>query len=1171
MRLGLWLALLVGGGLIGCRIGPKPLFEKVEGRDSGIRFANNLKDTDSLNAFTFTNFYNGGGVGVGDFNRDGKPDLFFTGNQESCRLYINQTQSGRPPAGTSNFKFVDVTESAGVRTNRWCTGVSVVDINQDGWDDIYVSVAAHKIMPQSRNLLFINQRTASPTFNEEAALYGLDFDGFTTQAAFFDYDLDGDLDVFLLNTAPDLQNPNYLRPATNDGTYPSTDRLYRNMTVERSKGEKEEGQSRHQPLFVDVSREAGIRYEGLGLGLVVSDVNQDGYPDLYCSNDFISSDILYLNNGDGSFSNTTRASLAHTSLYGMGIDAADINNDGRIDLMQLDMLPLDNARQKMMLSGQDYDKKELSRQPQYGYQLQYMRNMLQINTGVGQGAWGKGRGVNNPTMLPLLHAPCPTPYFSDLGLLAGVAQTDWSWATLLADFDQDGQKDMFITNGYRKNVTDKDFISFSEEFGLFGTDQAREQVRKKLLEKVPEIKLRNYAFRNRSDLTFEDVSAAWGLDELSYANGAAYADLDQDGDLDLIINNVDEEASLFRNNSRERQKNGFLSVMLDGSATNRAGIGATLTVWAGGGKQQVFEQYPVRGYLSSVGQELVVGLGTAPVADSVRVVWPGGLTEMRYRVEANQKLVFRAADAGPPPRRSAEKPNLLFSRLPDVIDYAHQESDFVDFKTTPALHKMLSRQGVAMAVGDLNGDKIDDVAVGASYRGSAGALFFGKANGQFTRADWMPNTPMEVGDILLFDADNDGDNDLLVVGGGNERPLQVTEAYQPILYLNDGRGRFEPTAALPQLAVSSQCVRAIDYDRDGDLDILIAGRQIPGQYPLPARSYLLRNESRPQGAKQEVKFTASTALYPAPNVLRFTDVTAEVAPGLTTIGMVCDALPLDVDRDGYNDLILVGEWMAPTVLKNNRGKLQRVDRKPPGGPAETHPGWWNCLAAGDFDHDGDLDLLLGNEGLNTLYRASEQEPIRVYGKDFNQDGQFDPIMGYFINGTRYPALPRETLNQQIIQFRRKYQHYADYANANFDQLFPAEELQDAFRGDVTELRSCYAENLGGGQFKLRPLPIPAQQAPVFGFLVEDFDHDGHPDALVTGNFFGNEANMGRQDASRGLLLKGDGRGGFTAIGPDQTGFSVIGDARRSYRLHTPERIITAINSGVPVVHQWRRP
>ncbi len=1099
------------------------LFQKIDADDSGVHFTNKITPNDSLNAFTFTNFYNGGGVGVGDFNNDSLPDLFFTANQVSSQLYLNEgNRDGEP------FHFRDITEAAGVSTDRWCTGVSIIDINQDGWDDIYLSVAAHKTFKNSRNLLFVNQKTKEPTFHEEAAKYGLDFDGFTTQTAFLDYDLDGDLDAFLLNSAPDLQSPNNLRPAINDGRYPSTDKLFRN----------EGRNARGQIVFKDVSQEAGIRFEGLGLGVVVSDLNDDGYPDIYCSNDFISSDILYLNNQDGTFQNVISTATAHTSLYGMGVDAADLTNDGKTDLLQMDMLPEDNFRQKQMLAGQDYDRKEMSVSPRYQYQMQYMRNNLQVNLG------------NDPVT--------GAPEFSEMGLLAGIARTDWSWATLLADLDNDGRKDVFITNGYRKNITDRDFISEAGEFDQFGSDKARMEKRDELLAQVPEIKLRNYAYRNLADrngepLQFENVSKAWGLDEANYANGAAWADLDGDGDLDLIVNNIDSEASIFQNKTEARPDNHSLTFALEGPAANHTGLGTRITVWTNGQSQQV-EHHTVRGYASSVESAVHFGLGKNNQVDSALVAWPGGKAQRLYDLTANRMVQLRYQDAESYAKPSQDQGG-TFARISiPGLEYQHQESDFVDFKQTATLHKMLSRDGFPIVVGDANGDGLDDVFVGGAYRGSASQLFLQSKAGTFQARAFPDSNQHETADAVFFDADGDGDQDLMVAYGSNERPLSAEGAYQPALFLNDGQGNFTKAipGTIPTFAVSASSVVAFDYDQDGDQDLFIAGRQVPGRYPLPARSYLLRNDSRG-------------------TVVKFADVSEAEGKALLAPGMVCEAISADLDGDAFPDLVLVGEWMPVKFFTNNKGKgfaPYAADQL-----AGTS-GWWNCVAAADLDGDGDTDFVLGNEGLNSFYQASAQKPMRIVAKDFNDDGVFDPLMGYHIRASdrgykMYPAHPRDALNQQVIQYRKKYQSYGLYAKSTFDDLFSEEDLKDAYRAEVTTLESVVLMNQGGGKFTKITLPRIAQQSPVFGIVPHDFNRDGKLDLILSGNFYPNEVHEGRQDASRGLLLLGDGKGNFTASTTTQSGLDLRGDARSSQLLETPQGLLllTSINSKGIVSHR----
>ncbi|GAB3882266.1 VCBS repeat-containing protein [Spirosoma agri] len=1102
-----WLACT----LMACQQPAPTLFEQLPSDKTHITFTNSLTPSEPLNGFTFTNFYNGGGVGIGDFNRDGFQDVLFTGNQVSCRLYLNQGKQTNDA-----FTFEDITESAGLTTNRWCSGVVVTDINQDGWPDIYVSVASHPALAHTENLLFVNQglKNGKPVFKEQAVEYGLADSAFTTQSAFFDYDLDGDLDVFLLNTAPDFQNPSHLRPIVSDGTHPSTGKLYRNEGI---------GKAGH-PVFKDVSTEAGITYDALGLGLVISDINKDGCPDIYCSNDFTSSDILYLNDGNGHFTNVIKQATAHTSMYGMGVDAADLNNDTRPDLMQLDMLPNENDRLKMMLNGQDFDRKEMSVSAPYGNQMQYMRNSLQLNLG--------NLGGHD------------APLFSEVGLMAGVAQTDWSWATLLADYDNDGWKDMYITNGYRKNVTDRDFINFNEDFSGFGTTEYNTKKRLELLDKVPEIPLAHYAFRNAGDASFTDVSSQWGLNTESFANGAAYADFDNDGDLDLVVNNVDAEALVYRNRSREQHPDQhYLTVNVAGDSANRQGIGATVTLWSGG-QLQYSELAVVRGYLSSVESALHFGLGKKTKIDSLRIQWPGGRIETRRNVPVDQALTltYRQVSA---PVQPAAKPTTkpLFSDVTRSfpIDFTHRESDFVDFKQTPAMHKLLSRSGFALAVGDVNGDGLDDCFVGGSYRGSAACLFWQNASGGFGKRPFPAQADQEATSALFFDADGDKDLDLYVVYGGNERPATEKAVYQDQLYLNNGKGDFNlsSTNALPDLSGSGSCVVACDFDHDHDLDLFVGGRQIPGQYPLPARSYLLRNDSSPQG-------------------IRFTDVTQPLCPSLMQVGLVCSALWSDYDRDGWADLLLAGEWMPLTLYKNTKGAFKAAPIQIP-----NTSGWWNSLAQGDFDHDGDLDYIAGNEGLNTLYHASADEPVKIIAKDVNNDGTMDPLMGYYINGVCYPAIPRDALNQQVIQFRRKYQRFADYAAVRFDELLTDDERKDAYQAQATYLQSAYIENKGNGTFVVHALPRVAQAAPVFGIVVHDLNRDGHLDAVLTGNFYPNEVNMGREDASVGVVLLGDGRGHFKPVSPMASGLLIRGDARSSALLTSKNReilLVTAVNS-----------
>lgn len=1080
-----WLAIAALCTLGACRSNQNPpLFELLSPRETGIHFANTLQEDDSIiNPLHFDYLYNGAGVAVGDLNNDGRPDLYFAGNMVSGKLYLNR----------GDLKFRDVTEEAGLTTKAWGTGVSAVDINQDGLLDLYLCVAGPGPDARRANLLFVNTGVDAdgvPHFVERAKEYGIADTGYSTHAVFFDYDRDGDLDLYVLTNSLEKTSRNMLRPRLMNGEGPSTDRLYRNNG---------------NGTFTNVSREAGITIEGYGLGVAASDLNQDGWPDLYVSNDFISNDLVWINNRDGTFTNRAGQYLKHQPHNGMGTDVADYNNDGRPDIMSVDMLPPDNRRQKLMIGGSNYDVFNMSLY--MGYQPQYVRNTLQLNDGPG---------------------PDGAPHFSEIGQLAGVHATDWSWAPLFADFDNDGLKDLFISNGYRRDVTNLDYIAYTQASQSLGGG-APEQRRRELfaeMKKLPEVKLHNYLFRNNGDLTFSDESADWGMGDASFSNGAAYADLDGDGDLELVVNNLDGPASLYANRAERLPDHHFLRVALRGPAGNLGGYGARVVARAGG-RSQYLEQSPYRGYTSTVGSELHFGLGAARSVDSLEVHWPDGGYQLLTGVAADRSITLdrRAAGPAPAPARATEPPLLRAAGADHGLEFVHRERVTADFKVTPLLPRKYSQDGPGLAIGDVDGNGLDDVFIGAG-RDQPRSIFLQSAPGRFARRPLPGDSTHEDMGALFFDADGDGHTDLYVVSGGSF-PAAGPRFYQDRLYLNDGRGGLRLAAdALPVDSASGSSVVAADYDRDGDLDLFVGGRIVPGRYPLPARSFLLRNDSRP-GAP------------------RFTDVTHAVAPGLEKAGLVTSALWTDFDGDGRVDLLLTGEWMPLCFFRNEGGKL--VDATASAGLAGSN-GWWNSLVAGDFDGDGDTDYLAGNMGLNSRFKASPTEPVRVQARDFDGNGSLDPVLSYYIQGKSYPVAPRDVMIDQIMTMKGRFPRYADYAAATIDQTFTPEELKDAYLAESYTMRSSLVENLGGGKFALRPLPMPAQFSPAYGMVAADRNGDGKLDVLLVGNSYATDTQLGWYDASVGALLLGDGKGGFTDAGYARSGFFVDGDAKGAAEL-----------------------
>lgn len=1048
-----------------CQKNKSALFRLLPPSKSGIDFNNTILENDSVNVFKFMNVYTGAGVAVGDINNDGLVDVYFSGNAVSGRLYLNE----------GNLKFRDISEEAGIINNRWGTGATMIDINQDGWMDIYVCVSGGAKEPERANLLYINNGTSKelPTFTESAASYGLADTRQSMQAAFFDYDKDQDLDLYLLvNPAAYEHQVNSSLPRKLNGEAISNDRLYRN-----------EGNG----IFTDVSIDAGILVEGYGLGVGIADINKDNWPDIYVSNDFIGNDILYINQGDGTFKDQIRNHIKHTSYAGMGNDIADIDNNGEPDILVLDMRPEDNERQKLIISSTGYDRFQMMLQA--GYDPQYSRNTLQLNQGGGK--------------------------FSEIGFLADVSSTDWSWSALLADYDNDGYRDLYVTNGFLRDLGNLDYIHYQGIYdNPLGDRETKKDQKLSSISELPSASLVNYAYRNKGDMTFQNVTQQWGIKEASCSNGAAFADLDNDGDLDLLVNNVNQSAFVYENLCEKRPANNYLKIRLNGKPGNLGGIGTSIKITTPS-SSQYYEHFLSRGYESSVDPTIHFGLGEQGMIDSIQILWPDGTYQKIINPPVNQLLVIDQSKAGKKSHQRIEKYDTWMKEVTDSLGiyFKHQEDQMVDFKLQPILPHMHSRNGPGIAVADVDLDGQEDFFIGGAA-GQSGQIFLQK-NRTFTPVTMPLDSNYEDMGALFFDANNDDYPDLYVVSGGVQ-PISDKNDYQDRLYLNDGKGRFTKSNLLPEITASGSCVTASDLDQDGDLDIFVGGRVAPGEYPMPAKSYLLENLSNENSTN-----------------LAFRDISASIS-GWEKLTMVSSAIWSDFDNDGWVDLIVVGEFMAIEFYRNVDGKLFNVTDQT--GLVDTE-GWWNSIAGGDFDQDGDTDYILGNLGLNNKFWASSEEPLCIYAKDYDKDGKIDPVMCYyFTDGENYTAHSRDEIISQISAMRGRFRTYQSYAETTFKKSFLPQELKDAYIVKSHTFASAYLENLGNGTFTLRSLPLSTQIAPIEGIVVEDIDQDGHNDVILTGNSYSTEVATGRYDALLGTVLKGNGDGSFSALSYQTSGF-----------------------------------
>ncbi len=1104
-----YLLLVFALSLFAC--GEKKRFELLKPERTGVHFANTITERDTVNILDMEYAYNGGGVGIGDLNGDGLEDLYFTGNQVDNQLYINR----------GKLKFEEVTATAGVQKtqkHQWSSGVNILDINLDGKQDLYICNTVNPDPEQRRNLLFINQGNDDkgiPHFKELAKEYGLDDNGHASHAQFFDYDNDGDLDVFIGINFIDQQYPRQFITRIYDGTAPNRDVLLENNWSD----------SLGHPVFTDLSLEAGIVLEGYSHSTLVFDFNDDGWQDIYVANDYQSNDILYINTPATSttakaqgikhandpkypllltkpdkvkrvFLNRIKDVVKHQALSSMGTDVADIDLDARPDFFTTEMQPYYNKRKKLFQGGSGYQRYIFTEQ--YDYEYQYTRNILQKNL-----------GIDPETRLPL---------FAEIGLFAGVHETDWSWSSIFADFNNDGLQDLHITNGFPRDVADLDFSDFRQSIASTVTP------RHEMYAMMPEVKLANFLFKNNGDLTFTNMADEWGINVPSFSNGAAYADLDNDGDLEIVTSNIDDPVFIFENKNDPKTAK-FLDIKLQGPAKNPDAFGSTAAVFSEGKKQKIW-LLSARGYLSKPTNTLHFGMGSAANADSVVITWPDRSRTVLRNVPTNQTLTVKQEPGAtlPPYPAASSLAETLFESLSGRfgLSFSSLENDYIDFnfqRTSP--HKF-SQYGTSLSCGDVNGDGLFDLFTGGSSRYLA-TWFIQRPDGSFAQqeADYkteLVNKEEDTGS-LLFDADNDDDLDLYIVRGSGQWPAGDT-LYHDLLCLNDGKGNFSPTpAALPKITANGSCVKAADYDRDGDLDLFVGSRVLPKQYPLPDRSFLLKNNGKGQ----------------------FEDATPDA---LKTPGMVSDALWTDFNADGWPDLILACEWSPLLFFQNDSGRLN--PKSAIQNPQSS--GWWNSLAAADLDNDSDMDYIAGNFGENLYFRCTADEPLRIYGKDFDGNGDTDPFISCYWPdslGKRHEYLyhPREDVIKQWPGFRKKYQKYGEYGEATVQDIFTKDELKGATILTADWMKTSVLENLGGGKFRILALPTEAQIAPVYGILPKDVNNDGLLDLLLIGNDYGMELQQGRADAFAGLALLNKGSWNFEPLGIEQSNFIVRKDAR----------------------------